>query len=129
MKYKLVPWVYGTRRFNATFTIISQLSVSWSESIQFIILIPISLKSILILSSHLCQGHPRSLFPVGLLVKILKALLPYSFLATCPAHIISYRFNHPGYIICMKQTIKLFFWNLLHSHPFWAQIFDSGSCF
>jgi hypothetical protein len=29
---------------------------------------------------------PKGLFPVGASVKILKALLPSSILATCPAH-------------------------------------------
>ena len=40
------------------------------------------LKSILILSSHLCLGLPKGLFPVGVPVKILKALLTASVLAT-----------------------------------------------
>ena len=35
---------------------------------------------------HLRRGLPKGLFPVGLPVKILKALLPSSILATCPAH-------------------------------------------
>ena len=48
---------------------------------------PISLRSILILSSHLHLGLPKGLFHVGLPVKILKALLPSSILATCPAHL------------------------------------------
>ena len=34
------------------------------------ILIPISLRSILILSSHLCLGHPKGLFPVVVPVKM-----------------------------------------------------------
>jgi hypothetical protein len=42
--------------------------------------------SILILSSHLRLGLPKDLFPVGLPVKILKAILPSSILATCPAY-------------------------------------------
>ena len=49
--------------------------------------LPISSRSILILSSHLRLGLPKGLFPVGLPVKILKALLPSSILATCPAHL------------------------------------------
>ena len=44
---------YVTQRFNATFTRALQSSLSWAESIQCLILIPISLRSILILSSHL----------------------------------------------------------------------------
>ena len=50
-------------------------------------LIPISSRSILILSSHLCLSLPKGIFPVGLPVKILKALLPSSILATCPVHL------------------------------------------
>jgi hypothetical protein len=49
----------------------------YHESIQFLVLIPIYLSSI-ILFSHLRLGFPKGLFPVGLPVKILKALLPYS---------------------------------------------------
>ena len=48
---------------------------------------PISLRSILILCSHLRLGLPKGLFPVGLPVNILKARLPSSILATCPAHL------------------------------------------
>ena len=44
---------------------------------------------ILILSSHLRLGLPKDLFPVGLPVKILKAILPSSIEAICPPH-----FNH-----------------------------------
>ena len=47
----------------------------------------ISLRSILIFSSHLRQGLPKDLFPVGLPVKILKALLLSSILAAWPAHL------------------------------------------
>jgi hypothetical protein len=39
------------------------------------------------LSSHLRLGLPKGLFPVGLPVKILKALLPSYILATCSAHL------------------------------------------
>ena len=45
-------------------------------------MIPISLLSILILSSHLYLGLPKVVFHVGLLVKILRTLLPSSILAT-----------------------------------------------
>ena len=46
--------------------------------------IPISLRSILIWSSYLRLGLPRGFFPVGVPVKILKALLSSSILATRP---------------------------------------------
>ena len=45
------------------------------------------LRPIPILSSHLRLDLPNGLFPVVLSVKILKALLPSSILATCPAYL------------------------------------------
>ena len=47
-------------------------------------LIPIFLRYIVILSSHLCLGLPQGLFPVCVPAKILKVLLPSSILATWP---------------------------------------------
>jgi hypothetical protein len=73
---------YGTRRFNAAFTRALQESLSLAESTQFLVLIPISLRFIPILSFHLRLGLPKYLFFVGLLVQILKALLPSFILAT-----------------------------------------------
>ena len=78
---------YGIRRFGAAFTATFQQSLSYSESTQFLLLIPISLRSILILYSHLPLGLPRGIFPVCLPVKMLKALLPSSILARLPAHL------------------------------------------
>jgi hypothetical protein len=46
------------------------------------VLIPISLRSILILSSYLRLGLPKGTFPIGLPVNILKALLHSSIMAT-----------------------------------------------
>ena len=73
---------YETRGFNATFKNALQESLPRAESTQFLILIPISLRSILILSAHLRLGLPKGLIPAGLPVKIFKALLPSSILAT-----------------------------------------------
>ena len=66
---------------------------------------PISLRYILIFSSHLCLGLPKSLFTVCLPVKILKALLPSStgYMA-CPSQ--ASTFNHPDYIRWTVQTMK-----------------------
>ena len=63
----------------------------YPEPNQFLVLIPISLRSILILSSHLRLGLRKGLFPAGVPVKILKALLPF-----CPSQ--SSRLNPPDYI-------------------------------
>ena len=77
---------YGTRRFNAAFTralkivpILSRINPIPRTDTYF-------LRSILILSTHLQLGLLKYLFPVGISTKILKALLPSSILATCPAH-------------------------------------------
>ena len=59
----------------------------YPEPNMFLALIPISLRFILILSSHLRRGLPKSLFPVSVPVKIFKALLPCSILATDPDHL------------------------------------------
>ena len=67
--------VHGPRSFNAAFT--------RAESTKFLVVVPISLMTILMLSSHLRLGLPKG--PVGLPVTILKALLTSSILATCPA--------------------------------------------
>ena len=47
-----------------------------------LVLTPISLRFIVILSSHLRLGLPKYLFLVGVPVKYLKALLPSSMSAT-----------------------------------------------
>ena len=65
----------------------SSNDLPWAERTQFLELISISLRSILILSSHLRLGLPKGIFPEGLPVKILKALLLSSILATCPVHL------------------------------------------
>ena len=52
---------YSIQRFNAAFT----RALSWAELTHFLVLIPISLRSILILASHLRLGLPEGLFPVG----------------------------------------------------------------
>ena len=78
---------------------------------------PISLRSILICSCHLLLGLSKGIFPVGLLVKILKALLPFSILATWPAYL------NLLYLITLTilgERCKLWIsslWSLLHS-PF-----------
>jgi hypothetical protein len=62
-------FIYGTRRF--VFTKARQSTLSWASRIQFTPSIPISIKPILMLSSHLRLGLPRGLLPSGLPTKTL----------------------------------------------------------
>ena len=61
--------------------------LSNNSSIQFLLLKPSSLRTILILSFHLRLGLPRGLIPMDLLVKILKVVLTSSILDTCSNHL------------------------------------------
>ena len=91
---------------------------------------PISLRSILIVSSHPRLGLPIGIFPVGVSVKILKALLPSSILATWPAHL---NLLDLITLTILVERYKLWgcsLWSLLPlSIPFWALILASGPCF
>jgi hypothetical protein len=53
------------------FTKARHWTLSWASWIQFAPLIPISLRSILMLSSYLCLGLPSGLMPLGLPTKTL----------------------------------------------------------
>jgi hypothetical protein len=66
---------YGTRRFITVFTRALHWSLSWVRSIQSIPSYPISLRSILIFSTHLRLGPPSGLFPSGFHTNILYAFL------------------------------------------------------
>ena len=83
------------------------------------------------ISSHLRLVLPNGIFLVGLPIKILKEFLHSSILATWPAHLnlldlitlttlgewYKYKVPHCGSF------------SSPHSHPSWAQIFASRSCF
>jgi hypothetical protein len=51
------------------------ISLCWAKSIQFLLLTPISLRSILILFFHLCLGLLRSIFPIGLPVNHIDVII------------------------------------------------------
>ena len=84
----LTNQLHGLRNPNVQYRIHKVSNNPYPQPIQTqFLLIPISLRSILILSSHQRLGLPKGLFPVGLPVKIVKALLLSSTLVTWPAHI------------------------------------------
>ena len=63
------------------------LSLSWASPIQSIYTHPTSLRSILILSTHLCLGLPSGLLPSGFPTKTLYTPLSSPIRATCPAYL------------------------------------------
>jgi hypothetical protein len=62
-------FLYGTLRFITLFTKACHRTLFWVSQIQFAPSIPVSLRPILMLSSHLCLGLPSGLFPSGLQAK------------------------------------------------------------
>jgi hypothetical protein len=72
---KNFPAFYGTRKFITAFTRALHWSLSLARSIQSIPSHPISLRSILILSTHLRLGLPSGIFPSGFPTNLLYAFL------------------------------------------------------
>jgi hypothetical protein len=81
---KNFPTFYGTRRFITAFTRALHWSLPWARSIWSIPSYPISLRSILILSTHLRLYLPSGLFPPGFPINILYAFLFTPIRATFP---------------------------------------------
>jgi hypothetical protein len=70
-----LPEFYGTRRFIAVFTRAVHWSLFWARSNQSIPSHPISLRSILILSTHLRLGLPSCLLPSGIPTNIWSVII------------------------------------------------------
>jgi hypothetical protein len=98
---KKFPAFYGTRRFITVFTRTLHWSISWARSIQSLPFYTISLRSILILSTHLCLSFPSGLFPTNIL---------YEFI-----------FSPSCYMRCLSHPL----W-LDHSNYTWRRIQISG---
>jgi hypothetical protein len=78
-----------TRSFIIVFTTARHRSVSWAKWIHSTPRPqPISLRSILMSSTHLRLGLPSGLFPLGFPTKTLYTFTSSPTRATCPAHLI-----------------------------------------
>jgi hypothetical protein len=129
--YSIFLTFYGTRRFIVVFTTALQWSLSWDRSIQSLPIHPISLRSTLILPSHLRLGRSSGLFPSTYHIKTLYALL----FSPCVLHEphISCSFTRTFLVSLAKSTIYeaphyAVFSNLLLLHLSSVQIFFSAPC-
>jgi hypothetical protein len=100
------PAFYGTQRFITVFTRALQWSLSWARSIQCIPSHPISLRSVLILSTHLRLGLSSGLFASGFPTKMLYSFLFSPFvLHVLPIH--PPWLDHSNYTWWRVQVMKL----------------------
>jgi hypothetical protein len=84
---KIACFHYGARRFITVFTKAHYRTLSWASWIQFAPSIPISLRSILMLSSHISVSLHSGLFASDLPTNTLQTSLPSPIRATSPAHL------------------------------------------
>jgi hypothetical protein len=80
---KISCFLYGTRRFITVFTKCHHWTLSWASRIQFAPSMPVSLRSILMLSSHLRLGLSSGLLPSGFPTKMSNVwvhfwIIPFS---------------------------------------------------
>jgi len=85
---KKFPAFYETRRFITVFATAHHWSLSWARCIPSTTSRPASVRSILILSSHLHVGLPSGLFLSGFPTKVLFVFLISYVRSTRSAHLI-----------------------------------------
>ena len=91
---KIFPAFHRTRRFITALTSVPHLSLSWASPIQSTYPLSTSLKSVLILSTHLRLGLPSDSFPpVSPPRPYTPPLLTHMHHMPGPSH--SSRFYHP----------------------------------
>ena len=103
---KKFPAFYETRRFITAPISVRHLSLSWARSIQSMHPHPISWRSIVILTSHLCLRLPSGLLPSCFPAKTVYASLPPTRYMPCPSRYSL--FHHPNNIWRWVLIIKLF---------------------
>jgi hypothetical protein len=80
------PALYGIGRFITVFTTARHLSLPWARSIQSTPSYPISVRFILILSSHISLSLPSGVFPLGF-PNHHNLVCSSPTRAICPAHL------------------------------------------
>jgi hypothetical protein len=103
---KYFPAFYENRRFITAFTRALYLSLSWARSIQSIPSHPISLRSNLILSTHIRLGLPSGLFHFAFPTNILHAFLFSPFVLH--ALLISSFLTSVHFATCPNVSVSLF---------------------
>jgi hypothetical protein len=126
---KKFPAFYGTRRFIAVFTRAHTTGIYPEPDKSSPYLHSISVKSTLILYSHLRLGLPGVLFPSCFPIETLHELLSHACYMRFPSQT-SWLDRSNEYIWRRVQVTKLLmkFSSASHYHPSWVKILPLASC-